>query len=121
MPNPENIKPPKKGEVRNPNGRGKGVRNRSTIVKEWLSVEQSIKNPITSETEVLSQSDIMTLALISKARKGDVAAYKELMDSAFGKVQNTLDVTTNNESLNVDPFAKIRQNVGIDPETKESD
>lgn len=61
------------------NGRPLGSRNRSTIVREWLAVQQKIKNPITGTLETLDQSDIMTLALISKARKGDVAAYKELM------------------------------------------
>jgi hypothetical protein len=61
------------------NGRPKGSRNRSTIVREWLAVEQVVKNPITGEKETLDQSDMMTLALISKARKGDVQAYKELM------------------------------------------
>jgi hypothetical protein len=79
MPKPENIIPPKKGEVRNPKGKPKGTRNRSTIVREWLSVQQVVKNPITGERETLDQSDMMTLALISKARKGDVQAYKELM------------------------------------------
>jgi len=29
----------------------------------------------------------MTLAVINKARKGDVAAFKELMDSGYGKNQ----------------------------------
>ena len=91
MPNPENIKPPQIGEVRNPNGKPKGTRNRSTIVREWLEVVQRIKNPITNETEELSQADIMTLALISKARKGDVAAFKELMDSGFGKVKDVVE------------------------------
>ena len=85
MPTPENIIPPKKGEVRNPNGKPKGTRNRSTIVREWLEVTQKLKNPITGENEELSQADMITLALISKARKGDVAAFKELMDSGFGK------------------------------------
>ena len=88
--NDENLKPPKKGEVRNPNGKPKGTRNRSTIVREWLSVEQTIKNPITGEMEKLDQADMITLALISKARKGDVAAFKELMDSGFGKVTEVI-------------------------------
>jgi len=35
---------------------------------------------------MLSQEDIITLALIHKAKKGDVNAYKALMDSAYGKV-----------------------------------
>ena len=86
MPNEQNLIPAKAGEIRNPKGRGKGVRNRATIVKEWLMVEQKFKNPLTGQEEILSQADIMTLAVINKARKGDVIAFRELMDSGFGKV-----------------------------------
>jgi hypothetical protein len=85
MPNPENLRPAKKGEVRNPNGRPKGSRNRSTIAREWLEVTQYITNPITGEKEKLEQQDIMTLGIIKKARDGDVNAYKALMDSAYGQ------------------------------------
>jgi hypothetical protein len=85
MPNPENLRPAKKGEVRNPNGRPKGSRNRSTIAREWLEVSQYITNPITGEKEKLEQQDIMTLGIIKKARDGDVNAYKALMDSAYGQ------------------------------------
>ena len=35
--------------------------------------------------------------------------------------QNYTDVTTNNESLNVDPFAQMRANVGIDKKTDPGD
>jgi len=66
------------------NGRPKGSKNRSTIAKKWLEVNQNIKNPLTGESEELSQEDIMTLALIKKAREGDVNAYKALMDSGYG-------------------------------------
>ena len=80
------------------NGRKKGARNRKTIVREWLMVEQDYKNPITGTVETLSQADIMTLAIISKARKGDVVAFRELMDSGYGKntevQETTLSVTT---------------------------
>ena len=97
MPNAENLIPAKKGEIRNPKGRGH-ARGRATIVKEWLMVEQKFKNPLTGQEEILSQADIMTLALINKARKGDVNAFRELMDSGFGKnkeIQETmLSVTT---------------------------
>ena len=98
MPNEQNLIPAKKGEIRNTKGRGKGVRNRKTIVREWLMVEQKFKNPLTGQEEILSQADIMTLAVISKARKGDVIAFRELMDSGFGKntevQETTLSVTT---------------------------
>lgn len=35
--------------------------------------------------------------------------------------QNYTDVTTKGEQIQVDPFAKIRENVGINTEAKESD
>lgn len=84
MANDENLKPAQKGEVRNPNGRPKGSLNRSTIARKWLEVNQSLKNPLTGENETMSQEDLMTLALIKKAREGDVSAYKALMDSGYG-------------------------------------
>ena len=78
------LKPFEKGESGNPNGRPKGAKNRSTIAKYWLEVNQKLKNPLTGNDEVMSQEDLMTLALIKKAREGDVAAYKALMDSGYG-------------------------------------
>jgi hypothetical protein len=55
---------------------------------------QNAKNPITGIDENLSQEDLITLAMIHKARKGDVAAYKQLMDSTFGmpmqQIENTI-------------------------------
>ena len=84
MANEENLIPAQKGEVRNPNGRPKGAKNRSTIARQWLEVNQALKNPLTGEQETMSQEDLMTLALIKKAREGDVTAYKALMDSGYG-------------------------------------
>ena len=84
MANEENLIPAQKGEVRNPAGRPKGSKNRSTIARQWLEVNQNLKNPLTGEQETMSQEDLMTLALIKKAREGDVAAYKALMDSGYG-------------------------------------
>ena len=66
------------------NGRPKGSKNRSTIAKYWLSIEQDLKNPLSGDIETMSQEDLMTLALIKKAREGDVNAYKALMDSGYG-------------------------------------
>jgi hypothetical protein len=76
------------------NGRPKGSRNRSTVARKWLEAMQDSRNPITGEIENLSKEDIMTLALLNKARKGDVNAYKQLMDSGYGlpkqQVENTI-------------------------------
>lgn len=84
MANKENLIPAQLGEIRNPNGRPKGSLNRSTIARRWLEVNQNLKNPLTGENETMSQEDLMTLALIKKARDGDVNAYKALMDSGYG-------------------------------------
>jgi hypothetical protein len=73
-----------KGESGNPNGRPKGSKNRSTIARQWLEVNQNLKNPLTGANETMSQEDLITLALIKKARDGDVNAYKALMDSGYG-------------------------------------
>lgn len=81
----------KKGESGNPNGRPKGSLNRSTIVKRWLETLEKAKNPITGHEESMSQEDIITLALIKKARKGDTQAYKALMDSGYGAPKQTVD------------------------------
>lgn len=99
MSNLKTLKPPKKGEIRNPAGRPKGSRNRSTIAKEWLEVNMQQKNPITKQVETMEVQDALTLAMIGRAMKGDVAAFKELMDSAYGKLQNFTDITTKGESL----------------------
>ena len=84
MANEENLIPYKKGQSGNPKGRPVGSKNRSTIAKKWLGVEQDLKNPLTGEKENMSQEDLMTLALIKKAREGDTQAYQKLLDSAYG-------------------------------------
>jgi hypothetical protein len=105
MPNPENIEPfkMKKGTTLNPNGRPKGSKNRATIAKYWLSVEQQLKNPLTGEQEKMNQEDLMTLALIKKAREGDVNAYKALMDSAYGAPKQDIDqkITTQGFTIEI--------------------
>ena len=102
----DNLRPAwGKGESGNPAGRPKGTKNRSTIARQWLEVNQSLKNPLTGEKEIMSQEDLMTLALIKKAREGDVSAYKALMDSGYGaplqQVEQTLEQTINEIKVNI--------------------
>jgi hypothetical protein len=99
MANPENIIPPKKGEVRNPKGKPKGTLNRSTLLKKWLAVQMDIKRPDTGDKEKMQLFDAITLAVIQKALKGDINAYKEIMDSIHGKVTDKVDHTTKGESI----------------------
>jgi hypothetical protein len=88
----DNLNPFEKGQSGNPNGRPKGKRNRATVARQWLEVVQNMKNPLTSQFEDLEQQDLMTLALIKKAREGDVAAYKALMDSGYGMPTQSVEV-----------------------------
>lgn len=88
-----------KGESGNPKGRPKGAKNRSTIARYWLEMEQKEKNPLNNITEHLSQEDLMTLSLIKKAREGDVSAYKALMDSGYGAPIQQVEQTQTNIDL----------------------
>lgn len=85
MANSENLIPAKPGEVRNPNGRGKGNRNRSTIVREALEAILA-----GTDQQVV---DGITAAAIAKAMTGDIAAFKELMDSGYGKNPDKTEFT----------------------------
>lgn len=105
MANEENLKMFQKGESGNPKGRPVGSKNRSTIAKRWLSVEQNLKNPLTSENESMSQEDLMTLALIKKAREGDTQAYQKLMDSAYGQPIQQIEQTNIEQPL----FPDVRE------------
>ena len=99
MPNEENLKKFSSEYQPEKNGRPKGRKNRSTIARRWLEVNQELKNPLTSEFEVMSQEDLMTLALIKKARNGDVNAYKVLMDSGYGSPVQQIEQTNIEQPL----------------------
>jgi len=107
MANEENLKHFNKGESGNPNGRPKGSRNRSTIVKELLEFASSQKNVLTGEQETLTQEQAITLAMLLKAGKGDVNAYKALMDSCYGAPKQTTDTNLNVSDFDVKDLFKI--------------
>ena len=84
MLHPENLIPPKKGEIRNPKGRKKGTLNRKTLALRWLKVNEDAVNPITGEDSCLSQADLITLAQILLAKKGDTADQRPVTFSCNG-------------------------------------
>lgn len=104
----------KKGQSGNPNGRPKGRKNRSTIARHWLEINQKLKNPITGDSETMSQEDLMTLALIKKAREGDVTAYKALMDSGYGAPVQQIDQQQTNLDFSDLTTEEIRNLLGED-------
>jgi len=92
-----NLIPPVKGEVRNPNGRPKGVPNTKTRLKRFLELTEKIQNPVTGELEDMTVAEVMDLMQIHKARKGDTKAWMALLDRLEGKPAQHLDhtITTN--------------------------
>ena len=93
MANEKNLKSWKPGQSGNPKGRPQGSLNRSTIAKKWLEAEETLRNPLTGLEELMSQEDAITLAIIHKARKGDVSAYNAVMNSRHGMAKETIDLT----------------------------
>ena len=67
--------------------------NRKTVAREYLAFLQEEVNPLTGIKGLLGAEDMTTLALIHKAKKGDVNACKALMDSAYGGVNQSVEVT----------------------------
>lgn len=95
MPNKENLIPVKKGEIRNPWGKGKGTLNRATVVKMVLSMEAELPEKVLQELRKLYPTEfnkkkynsefIATVILVRKMiLTGDPKIYKVLMDSAYG-------------------------------------
>lgn len=68
-------------------GRIEGVPNRSTVLRKWLLAELDIINPITRDKERGTVEDEVMLALITQARKGEIPAIKEVLDTMYGKLK----------------------------------
>jgi len=101
MPHPENLIPAKKGEIRNPKGKGKGVRNRDTILKELIALNIKFKNPLSGIEETKVTEVMMNYALLAKALAGDVQAIKEINDTLYGKIVEKKDITSDGEKINI--------------------
>lgn len=86
MANNENLKPfTGADDPRRMNGKPKGMEHSSTRLKRLLSLSEKMANPVTGEIEGFTVLEQMDLALIIKARKGDIKAYQAVMDRLEGK------------------------------------
>ena len=93
---------PDKGETMNPNGRPKGVRSMKSIIQEFLECEFDAKNippefqNLKIKGKTMTVQQLMTLAQIRKALKGDEKAYDRIIDRFEGKPTQTLDINHSN-------------------------
>ena len=86
--NLQNLKPFKKGQSGNPNGRPK-----LPDIKEAL--ELLLSDVESGKTKL----EMVINALYKRAIKGDVRAIQELLDRMYGKAQQKTDITTGGEKI----------------------
>lgn len=86
------LKPPQKGEVRNPKGKPKGTKNRSTVLKNLFEIVTTVKDPFTGKETKMTLEERLMMALVLKGLKGDVNAVREAMDSVYGKHVDNVNV-----------------------------
>ena len=86
----KNLHPQKAGEPsHNPNGRPKGSRNRSTVLREFMEATLKTKNPITGKDEYLTVEQRMALSMIAQVlNKGNVQAWNSIKDDVYGKLKD---------------------------------
>lgn len=84
---PKGAKPFKKGKSGNPKGRPKKLPQLDELLADVLGEE---KDGIEAAKAIL-------MALRAKATKGDVRAAEVLLDRAYGKSKQSIDVTTDKE------------------------
>ena len=91
MANPQNLKPFKKGTDprRNTKGRPKILPPLEKLLIEVLGSEDDRK----------SQAQAILSTLLARAKKGDVRAAEILLDRAYGKPKQSVDLTSNGESI----------------------
>jgi hypothetical protein len=85
-PNPiPGNKPFKKGQSGNPNGRPKKLPQIDVLLADVLGEENS---------DGIEAAKIILMALRKKAAQGDVRAAELLLDRAYGKAKQQMDVTS---------------------------
>ena len=91
-PNPDisNLKPFKKGQSGNPNGRPK-----------MPDLKEAISKILSEEKNGQTALDAVLIALFKKALNGDVRAAQELLDRGFGKSQQNIDLSTLGQPLSI--------------------
>lgn len=92
--NPQNLKPIKKGEVRNPKGRIKGSKNMTTILREILEMKVDYQDPTWKNKQKVTKKYVMIAKIIELAMKGDIRAYENIIDRLEGKPVQQIDQNT---------------------------
>ncbi|OQB06940.1 MAG: hypothetical protein BWY21_01831 [Parcubacteria group bacterium ADurb.Bin216] len=87
-PQNKHLKPFKKGECGNPDGRPLGQRNYATIYREALIKLGKLNNKTPEELE----EEILSMGLLN-ARRGDYRFYKDILDRLYGTPVSRTELT----------------------------
>lgn len=71
-----------------------------------------VTDPVTKKKQKGTVIDNMTIALITKALKGDVAAFNTLTDKAYGKATQPVDLSTLGKEIPRTPVIVIMEDKG---------
>ena len=103
MANEQNLRPFKKGQSGNPNGRTKGSKNRATIIRDiFNSISvldtfefHSLQSKFPHIENNMSVEYLLHLIQVNKAIfEADTKAYKVLMDSLYGTPVKEIELET---------------------------
>jgi hypothetical protein len=133
----KNLIPAKRGEVRNPKGRGKGKQNWSTILKHYMKVVPKLDKgtieffgledfPAKMKKDTKTVQHIIAARLLSKATKGDLKAIEMLLDRMEGKPTQTIasvDLTPKPLFIESDPMNPFGSSEAVEqpPEAEEAE
>jgi hypothetical protein len=78
----------------------KGIPHTKTRLKRILELESKLKNPITGEMETFTVAEQMDIAIIKRARDGDVRAYRAVLDRLEGMPTQTIDMAVEGSLFN---------------------
>lgn len=120
-----NLKPIKKGEVRNPNGakahfktkikgltKAEYTRIMTAVMESDIDALQAIANDRTASTIVVA----VAACAVKAISKGDYGTIELMLQRAIGKVKDELDLTSNGETL---PAAQVHIYLPANGRTKE--
>jgi hypothetical protein len=91
MANEQNLRPCKKGQTNNPNGRPKGTKNIKTLLKKYLNMDIKEINDLTGKEEQLTPQDKIVIKAIKQAMLGNDNARKFVRDTMYGRPKETVE------------------------------
>ena len=115
--NDENLKPCKKEETHNPNGRPKGRKNFKTIYKKFLKMKMKAKDsdyeiPFIDENKEISLQEMIVLRHIKKALgKADYKDIEMIINRVDGLLKQEIEHSGSiNTEETINKLLKTREN-----------